>query len=86
MPAVFVAVTLWYSTSSSTIGPASAISPKVAGTFSISIIRSACETSLRTPSMLSAAAWRVMPGIAAVAMDTPKMPIGRYIRRNAKPR
>ena len=68
------------------IGPARHMSPNVAGTFSISIIRSACETSLRTPCMSSAAAWRVMPGIAAVAIDTPNRPIGRYIKRNANPR
>ena len=86
MPAALWALTLRYWTSSSTIGPARQIRPNVAGMFSISIMRSACETSLRTPSTSSAAAWRVMPGMAAVAIDTPNSPIGRYINRKANPR
>ncbi len=55
-PAVSLGVTLPYSTSSSRIGCASTIRPKVAGTFSMSIMRSACDTESRTPLVSSAAA------------------------------
>ena len=71
------------SSSNSTIGWASTISPIVAGTFSISIIRRPVEIVRRIAARSSAAACREMSGSAAVAIDTPKSPIGRYIRRNA---
>ena len=55
----------------------------VAGTFSISIIRRAPETARRIAGRSAAVAWRAMSGSAAVAIDTPKRPIGKYIRRKA---
>ena len=66
-----------------TIGDASAIRPTVAGTFNIiiSVIPSAIVR--RMPARSFCAACRDTAGIAAVAIDTPNSPIGRYIRRNA---
>ena len=71
------------SRSSDTIGRARTISPTVAGTLSISIRRSASDTVRRTAGRSDAAACREISGSAAVPMDTPNNPIGRYINRNA---
>ena len=55
----------------------------VAGTLSVSIIASDDDTVSRMPARSPAAARRAMPGSDAVAIETPKMPSGRYIRRKA---
>ena len=56
----------------------------MAGTLSISIIRSALDSVARMPARSSRAAALDIVGIAAVAIDRPKSPIGRYMMRNAK--
>ena len=66
-----------------TIGAASTIRPTVAGTLSISIIRRLLEMVARMPRASAWAAKLEIAGTAAVAIDTPKRPIGRYISRNA---
>ena len=71
------------SSSSDTIGRASTIRPTVAGTFSISIMRSPLEIVRRIAPASAATAWRAMSGSAAVAIEMPKSPIGRYISLNA---
>ena len=65
------------------MGSARAIRPTIAGTFSMSISRSALDTDRRMAGMSSTAAWRATSGSDAVAIDTPNMPIGRYMSRNA---
>jgi hypothetical protein len=59
------------------------MSPTVAGTFSISIIRSADDIVRCIPMLSPSLARRAISGSAAVAIETPKSPIGRYISRNA---
>ncbi len=68
---------------SSTMGPDSAMRPMVAGTLNISIIRMLLDTVRRTSPIAPAFTCRAISGMAAVATDTPKRPMGRYIRRNA---
>ena len=57
--------------------------PAVAGTFSISIMRRPADTVSRTSATIARAACRDSVGSAAVAIDTPNRPIGRYMSRNA---
>jgi hypothetical protein len=71
------------SRSSATIGCARTIRPMVAGTLSIIIRRRASETVRRIAGRSDAPAWREISGSAAVPIDTPNSPIGRYIMRNA---
>ena len=69
---------------SSMIGRPSTIRPTVAGTLSMSISRRLDDSVRRiSPCALVGAACRARSGSAAVATDTPMMPIGRYISRNA---
>ena len=65
------------------MGSASTISPTIAGTPSMSIMRRALETVRRMPSGSFSAAERATAGSVAVAIETPNRPIGRYMSRNA---
>ena len=57
--------------------------PTVAGTFSTSISDSPSASVERTAAVSSRAACRETAGTVAVAIETPKRPVGRYISRNA---
>ena len=59
------------------------INPTIAGTFSMSIMRIARETVSRMPVSSSRAACCETVGKAAVAIETPKSPIGKYMIRKA---
>ena len=66
-----------------TIGSASTISPSVAGTFKVSISATAEARVERIRGASAVAASRDIAGVVAVAIDTPKRPIGKYINRKA---
>ena len=55
----------------------------MAGTFRTIIIAMACAAVRRIPASSPTAAKRDTAGSAAVAMDTPNSPMGRYINLNA---
>ena len=65
------------------MGSASTTSPKVAGTFSVSISATAEASVERIRAVSSVAARRDIAGVVAVAIETPKRPIGKYITRKA---
>ena len=65
------------------MGSASTTRPSVAGTLNISISRSPHESVDRMSPNARAAAWRASSGMAAVATDTPMMPMGMYMKRKA---
>jgi hypothetical protein len=65
------------------MGVASTISPTVAGRFSISISDRPSAIVPRALVSSSAVTCLDTAGSTAVAIDTPKRPIGRYIKRKA---